>query len=568
MKKQITNQEIYNRISALQDLMQSHQIDAYIIPTTDYHGSEYVNEYFKSRQFMSGFTGSAGTLVVTSDCAWLWTDGRYFIQASAQLEGTGIELMKMGEEGVPSIAEFLHSLSTSASDFTIGFDGRIISAKDALEYVKGCAFCDIDLVDELWLERPALTSNGTYPLYLDVTGETSQSKLERVREKMQEVGADYHLITSLEEIAWLNNLRGSDIDYTPVFYAFQLISKTESKLYLLSNETYDNIYKDLEHLDGSILLDPEKASYRLYMSASSHIIEGRDPAQLMMAIKNPVEIQATKNAHLKDGIAMVNFIYWLKASIGVLPISEISAADYLELLRKKQTGFKDLSFETISAYGSHGAIVHYAPNFESNVKLQSAGFLLVDSGAHYSDGTTDITRTIALGPLSDEMKTHYTAVLKAHIALATAKFSKDTTGADLDKIAREPLHRIGLDFKHGTGHGVGHVLSVHEGPQTISPRGGDQVFLPGMITSNEPGVYLEGKYGIRLENEILCVPEDDTLAFETITLCPFDKEAINFEELTSEELIWLKDYHKKVYDLLSPHLDEHPRQWLMEQTIL
>lgn len=555
---------IAQRLEALRGLMRKNDIYAYMIPTTDYHGSEYVNDFFKAREFMSGFTGSAGTLIVTLDEALLWTDGRYFIQAENELEGTEIRLMKMGEEGVPTISEWLKSNSKR----NLSFDSRLVSAKEAKEYLENVpGFVDMDLVDEIWDERPELSSNGTYPLYLDVTGETSESKLARVREKMREAKADYHLITSLEEIAWLNNLRGSDIDYTPVFYAYELVSMDDAKLYLLSDGSYESIYSDLLELEGSILIDSSKVNHKLYTNLKSmRIIEGKDPAELMMAIKNEVEIAATKRAHIKDGVAMVNFIYWLKAQIGVLPLSEISASDYLELERRKQKGFKDLSFETICAYGPHGAIVHYSVDEKSNVKLKSEGLLLVDSGAHYSDGTTDITRTIALGPVSEKMKKHYTAVLKAHIALATSKFD-DATGADLDEIARKPIRDIGLDFKHGTGHGVGHMLSVHEGPQTISPRGKDQALLPGMITSNEPGIYIEGEYGIRLENELLCIKKDNHLAFETITYAPFDKEAINFDELTDSELAWLRNYHQRVYDVLAPHLEEHPRQWLKEQLI-
>ena len=570
---------IKKRLEALRGLMKQHNIYAYIIPTTDFHGSEYVNSHFKAREFMSGFTGSAGTLLITLSEALLWTDGRYFLQAAEELDGSGIKLMKMGEPGVPTINEWI----AGAAGGALGFDSRLVSAKEAQKLIEstatGGSFVDVDLISEIWEDRPELTSNGTYPLYLDVTGETSESKLARVREKMKQIGADYHLITSLEEIAWLNNLRGSDINYTPVFYAFELISKEDAKLYLVSDGSYENIYEDLRNIKGSILLDSNKVNYRLYsqLGGTARIIDAPDPEELMMALKNDVEIAATRNAHIKDGIAIVNFIYWLKASIGVLPINEISAADYLELERRKQPGFKDLSFETISAYGPHGAIVHYAPDFKSNAKLQSEGLLLVDSGAHYTDGTTDITRTIALGPLSDKMKDHYTAVLKGHIALATAEFTADEAngepayasadGAALDKIARLPINDIGQDYKHGTGHGVGHILSVHEGPQFISPRGAGQPVLAGMITSNEPGIYIEGEYGIRLENELLCIKKDDHLAFETITYAPFDKEAINFDELTDSELAWLRNYHQRVYDVLAPHLEEHPRQWLKEQLI-
>ncbi|MCQ2551115.1 MAG: M24 family metallopeptidase [Clostridia bacterium] len=534
---------IQERIEKLRILMKEEGLDSYLIPTTDFHGSEYVNPYFKAREYMSGFTGSAGTLLVTMDDAYLWTDSRYFIQAEDQLKGSGIKLMRIGKD-----KPFVKG--------NVGFDARVIPAKEALTY---SSFKDIDLVDKIWEDRPEFKTAGSYPIYLDVTGETSDSKIKRLQEKME---ADYHLITSLEEIAYLTNRRGMDIMYTPVFYAYMLVSKDGYKVY--SEDTYEDIYEDLEKLEGTIQLDMSKVNYALYQRIHCKVLDRKDPASLMMALKNDVEIAATKKAHLKDGIAMVNFLYWLKANIGVLPISEISCADYLELLRSKQLGFKELSFETIAGFKDHGAIVHYAATPSTNYTLSSEGFLLVDSGGQYMDGTTDITRTIALGPITDGMRRDYTAVLKANIALSMAKFDYNATGAKLDEIARAG----GLTYGHGTGHGVGHMLSVHEGPQSISAKGTEQKFLAGMITSNEPGIYVEGEYGIRLENEMLCVEKDGHLEFEILTLCPFDKQAIDFDMLTDAELNWLREYHQRVYTALAPHLDEDEKQWLKEQAIL
>ena len=649
---------IRKRIDALRALMKEVGLSAYMIPTTDYHGSEYVNPHFRFREYMSGFTGSAGTLVVTESQALLWTDGRYFLQAKEQLAGTGIQLMKMGVDGVPTIKEWIASRggesrgadadvdggesrgadaacrnlskNVESPGAVLGFDGRVVSTEEALELSKIVTIRgDLDFSAQLWQEdiadqwgdacsdgsdgslgiaqtpRQKLIASEPYPLPLEVTGETAESKLARIRQQMSELGADYHLVASLEEIAWMNNLRGNDIPCNPVFYAYQLVGMEDSQLFCLWDGSYDHVGDALDKLGGKkILLDPKIVNFSLYnrLPKDAAVIFGRDPAQLMMAIKNPVEIQATKNAHIKDGVAMVNFLYWLKANVGVQPISEVSAGDYLELCRAKQDGFKDLSFDTICGYGPHGAIIHYAANFDSNVRLESQGFLLVDSGGQYSDGTTDITRTVALGPLSKEMKDHYTAVLKAHIKLAMAKFNSGTTGAELDELCRNVLRERGLDYAHGTGHGVGHMLSVHEGPQNISPRGKEQEMLPGMITSDEPGVYLEGQYGIRLENELLCVEAEPAsaglgaeasaglgsagsaglgsagsaglgsagsagLAFEVLTLCPFDKDAIDFQQLTPEELQWLQTYNRNVYETLAPCLEPLEAQWLKQQTI-
>lgn len=560
--------------------MQENQVDAYLIPTTDYHGSEYVNDYFKCRKYISGFSGSAGTLVITMDEAWLWTDGRYFLQAAKQLADTGIGLMKMGEADVPTIPEYLKTVLKDGD--CLGFDGRVVDfhmGRQLAEKFK--VRHDLDLVGEIWSDRPPLDGSKIYAVSESVTGESASSKLSRIRRYMAEKGADYHLITKMEEIAWIFNLRGNDVANTPVFFSFALIEQEKARLYVLDTQfdfavdgvevfPYLQIFEDLGKLPaGRILLDQEIASYAMVRAIpdSVEIVSDSDPAELMKALKNPVEIASTKNAHVKDGVAMVNFLYWLKTNVGKIPMSEISAADYLEDCRRAQEGWFDLSFSTISGYAANGAIIHYDPTPETNKVLQPEGFLLVDSGGQYRDGTTDITRTIALGPLTDAMKEHYTAVLRCNIDLAITRFNAGTTGAQLDEITRKPLRDIGLDYGHGTGHGVGHILSCHEGPQIISPKGTRCPFYPGMITSDEPGVYLEGEYGIRLENELLCIEEPDgRYGFETITLCPFDPEAILPGLLTDEELAYLNDYHQKVRQTLTPLVSPEVAPWLEKQT--
>jgi len=560
----------------LRDKMRENGFDAYLIPTTDYHGSEYVNDYFKCRRYVSGFTGSAGTLIVTQNEAKLWTDGRYFLQAATQLEGSGIDLMKMGQPGVPTMMEYLESALDDGD--ILAFDGRVmdnalgqqLAEKFNVAYEK-------DLVDEIWPDRPQIVPSKIYALDQSVTGESSASKLGRVHRYMEEKGADYHLITKMEEIAWLYNLRGSDVANNPVFFSFALLTQEEDRLYVLDADLhgesvypYTQIFEDLRSLaPGVMLLDENTVSFAMLQMLPDwvEVISAENPVSLMKTLKNPTEIAATKNAHLKDGAAMVNFIYWLKQNIDKLEMSEISAADYLEGCRRAQAGCYDISFESISGYAEHGAIIHYFATPETNKILKPEGFLLVDSGGQYNDGTTDITRTISLGPLTAEMKKHYTAVLKCHIALSSAKFNHGTTGAELDALTRKPLQALGLDYNHGTGHGVGHILSCHEGPQSISPRGTKYSILPGMINSDEPGVYLEGQYGIRLENEILCVElPGGKLGFEPVTFCPFELDAIELSDLTEDERNWLNDYHRQVWGKISPLVDAETAAWLREAT--
>lgn len=567
MRKQLTD---------LRRKMAERGIDAYIVPTTDFHGSEYVNDHFKCREYISGFTGSAGTLVVTAEDAGLWTDGRYFLQASQELSGSGIHLMKMNQAATPTIPGYLRE--NIPSDGTVGFDGRIVGWSMGYELERDhSVICDLDLAGEIWSDRPKLEGSAIYSLPIETTGESAKSKLERLRRAMAEKHADFHLITSLEEIAWLYNLRGNDVKYTPVFYAFALITMEEDRLYVLdrsfeerSTLPYLQVFDDLRTLGpGRILLNKDVTSYSLVnaISPQTEIISGTDPAEIMKATKNPVEISCTRRAHIKDGIAMVKFIHWIKTNVGKQKITEISASDRLEAFRRQQPGCFDLSFDTISGYMDNGAIVHYAPSPETDRELKPEGLLLIDSGGQYKDGTTDITRTVVLGPLTGQMKEDYTTILKSNLTLSMAKFAKGTTGTQLDETARRPVRDRGLDFDHGTGHGVGHILSVHEGPNNISPRNGSWPITPGMITTDEPGIYKEGEYGIRLENELLCVEDaGGSLKFEPITMCPFDREAIIPQMLTEEERSYLNGYHRKVYDSLSQGLEQDLKDWLKEQT--
>ena len=442
---------------------------------------------------------------------------------------------------------------------------------------------DLDLVGDIWTDRPEIIPSQIYEIPLEVTGETTASKLDRLRAEMGD--ADWLLVSRLEDIAWIYNMRGHDVEHTPVFYAFALISKKEDILYVMDDSyikhsasladgsaktavrRYAEVFEDLRQLaDCRIMLDKDSVSYALAESLQDSVTRMfcKSPAEKLKAVKNSTEIKATKNAHIRDGAAMAEFLYWLKNSVSAGQVTEISLADHLESCRRRR-GAYDLSFDTIAGYEEHGAIIHYSATESSSAVLKPEGFVLIDSGGQYDDGTTDITRTVALGPVSGDRKKVYTAVLKAHVALAMAVFDENTTGADLDIIARKPLRELGLDFNHGTGHGVGHMLSVHEGPNTISPRAAACHIVPGMITSDEPGVYLEGRYGIRTENEILCIKKDGKYAFEMITFCPYERDAIDVAMLTEGEIKYVDDYHRKVYETLSPLLDEDVSGWLEEQ---
>lgn len=579
-----------DNLELFQQTMKLYNIDAYIIPTGDYHNSEYVGDYFKSREFLSGFTGSAGTLLVTKERAYLWTDGRYFIQAAKQIEGKPIDLMKMDED--VSIEEFLVDFMKDKKN--LAFDGKVLPAnfveklKELLPYVN--IMYDIDLMNQVWKQRPSLPFSLIYKLDTFFSGKSYEEKLNEIRAVMAKEKANYHILSSLEDQAWLYNLRGNDVAHTPVFLAYTVIDQDHVTLYVdqtkidysvdkylsdnqIQVKSYFDIYESIKNVKNkTILMDLNKVNYQLYASVKTNnkIIDKEDPSLLLKSIKNPVEIENIKRAHIKDGVAMTKFMYYIKTGIqNDIEMSELSVSDYLEELRREDKGLVDLSFNTICAFKDHAAMMHYNATPESNSKITGNGFLLVDSGGHYLEGTTDVTRTYAIGNISSEMKHHYTAVLKSHIALAKTVFLKGCTGQMLDAIAREPIWQLELDYKCGTGHGVGYLLSVHEGPNRFRWRMPSCVLEPGMVTTDEPGIYIKGKYGIRIENELLCVEKSTNeygtfLAFEPITYCPIDKDAILINSLSNEEKEWLNNYQNMVYEKVSPYLNDIELKWLKE----
>ena len=592
---------VTERIQALRAEMQKRNIDMYIVPTSDFHESEYVGDYFKARKYITGFTGSAGTAVITKDAAGLWADGRYFIQAEQQLAGSPITLYRMGEEGVPTVKEYVEQNLKEGG--CLGFDGRVINAKDGEDYEKtaagrqGTVYADEDLVGVIWEGRPELPKNPVFVLEGKYAGESTESKLKRLREKMAEKKAGIHILTSLYDIAWLFNIRGGDISHVPVVLSFAAITDQDC-IWFIHEEVldqnlqqycreqhitilpYGDIYRYAEEIpeNASVLLDKNIVNYRIFhnLAPKVNVVHGENPTELMKAVKNETELSNIRNAHVKDGVAFTKFMYWLKTNIGKIEITEISASDYLEGLRKEQELFVDLSFDTISAYGANAAMMHYTATPESNAVLKPQGFLLVDSGGHYLDGSTDITRTMALGSLTEEEKFPFTTVCRSNLNLAAAKFLHGCRGLNLDILSRGPLWNLGLDYKCGTGHGIGYLLNVHEGPNgfrwKIVPERGDSCVLEeGMVTTDEPGVYLEGKYGIRTENELICKKAEKNeygqfMEFETITYAPIDLDAILSEEMTATERNLLNQYHKMVYEKISPFLEKEEQEWLKTYT--
>ena len=579
--------------------MKETGVDACLIPTSDFHGSEYVGDYFKCREYISGFTGSAGTLVVTLDEAGLWTDGRYFLQAAKQLSGSGITLMRERQPGVPSIEEYLKT--TLKKGETLGFDGRCIMAEYAdtlitqLNALGVAVRTDIDLPGAMWEKRPPLSAQAVWPLPVEYAGESSESKIKRVREFLSEKKAQYLLLTSLEDIAWLLNRRGNDVESTPVILSYLLLGQQEIIWYVqeeclsekikillemqgIKNAPYAQIYEDVKKLpeEASVYYDKAAVNTALVSALPDKVkkIEGVNPTLLFKAKKNPVEVENERKAHIKDGVAVTKFIYWLKKNAGKQKVTERTAAAKLEEFRMAQENYIEPSFAPIIAYKEHGAIVHYSATKESDAEIQPESFVLADTGGHYLEGTTDITRTIALGTLTQEEKEMYTTVLKGHIQLETARFLQGCSGQSLDILARTPLWEKGFDYNHGTGHGVGYLLSVHEGPNSFRYRPSvngrnDCILEEGMITSDEPGIYLEGKFGIRLENMIVCQKDVEneygrSLCFDSLTLVPFDLSAIILEELSTKERRWLEQYHKKVFETIAPYLTEEETEWLKE----
>ena len=586
MKKELT---------ALRRRMAETGVDAYLIPSDDFHGSEYVGDYFKCRSYISGFTGSAGTLIALQDQAGLWTDGRYFLQAEAQLEGSGITLYRMGEKNVPTEEVFLKEHLKEGQ--VLGFDGRTVTARrfHALQKqlsAQNIRFrTDLDLAGDVWSGRPPLSAAPVWALEESYCGKSRAEKLADVRARMAERGTDLLLLSSLDDIAWLLNIRGGDVECCPVVLSYLAVTAEEALLFIneavldaplraalakdgVALRPYHDVYAFAAAQSGKhIWLDEEKTNCALWTAAegSNEIFSAPNPTALPKAIKNPVEVENERIAHLRDGIAVTKFMYWLHTHVGREAITERSAAEILESFRARQPHYLGASFAPIMAYGAHGAIVHYSATAESDIPLQSEGFLLSDTGGHYLEGTTDITRTFVLGPLSEEMKRHYTLVLRSHLALLNAVFLHGCRGSALDMIARQSLWQEGLDFNHGTGHGVGYLLSVHEGPNSFRFRsaGQDAVLEPGMILSDEPGLYFAGQYGIRLENLVVCEDRFENeygrfMGFAPLTLVPFEREAIDISLLTAREKEWLNAYHRTVYDALAPHLEEEEAQWLRQ----
>ncbi len=583
--------EIIDRLTKLRELMKEHNLTMYYVPTDDYHMSEYVGDFFKERVFMSGFTGSAGVLLVTLDKAYLWTDGRYFLQAEKQLAGSTIELMKMGNENVPTVLEFVNDYKGVKR---IGFDGRCVSVsfgRKISEIDNIYVDANLDLVNDIWQTRPKMSAEKGYFLDIKYAGVSRSEKLEKLQKDLVSKNATVSIISSLDDIMWTLNLRGNDVVCNPVILSYLAIYKEKAILYInestLTKEMisslskdhviirkYNDIYTDVSNMQGeTVILDADKTNYKMLISVNdtNKVIFKSNYSTMLKACKNNVEVSNIKKAHLKDAVAMCKFMYWLKTNVGKVEMSEISVSEKLLSFRKEGSNFKDVSFGTIAGFGSNGAIVHYSATKETDTKVVPNSFLLVDSGGHYLEGTTDITRTFALGKVNDEMRHHFTLVLKSYLALSDARFIRGVKGYTLDMLARKPLWNEGLDFNHGTGHGVGYLLNVHEGPQGIKYNRNQAEFHEGMVTSDEPGLYLTGKYGIRHESLLLCkraftTEFGDFLEFEPLTLVPFDLDGINADELTKEEINKLNSYHQRVYEKVSPLLSKEEAKFLRKYT--
>lgn len=585
---------IKERLMKLREEMNKEGMQAYIIPTSDFHETEYVSEYFAARKYMSGFTGSAGVLVVLLDKAGLWTDGRYFIQAANQLAGSGIDLMKQGQEDTPSIEEYIVTNLTQGS--IVGFDGRVMNVNDANKYKQAFMMHDIkmvtdkDLVGRIWDDRPALPCTETFHYDEKYAGKSISEKLTQVREAMKGYNCRSHIVTKIDEIAWLYNLRAHDVPHFPVALAYTIIKENDAMIYIdasrLDEESktlfaqnhiqvkdYEAIYEDVKTLEGPVLVDGNFVNSKIVYSLNTEIVYAQDPIVLLKAMKNETELANTRNAHIKDGVACTKFMYWLMQNVNN-GISEMSAQEKLQELRKEQADYLEDSFNTICAYKEHAAMMHYSSTEETNVELKPEGMLLVDSGGQYLDGTTDITRTFVLGSITEEEKKWFTLALKGHIRLEKANFLYGCRGLNLDILARGPLWDLDMDYQCGTGHGVGHLSNVHEAPNgfrwKIVPERNDSCVLEeGMITSNEPGVYVEGEFGIRHENEMVVVKGNKNfygqfMHFETLTFVPFDRKGIDKSLLSEDELAWLNDYHASVYEKISPFLTNEEAEWLKE----
>ena len=592
---------INQRLEDLREVMRREHLAAFIFPSTDPHQSEYVADHWKGREFISGFNGSAGTAVVTMNAAALWTDSRYFLAAEEQLKGTEFRLMKLKVDGTPTIPEWIGRECGAGAEVAV--DGWCCSANSVKELIAdlrkqgGITLrTNLDPLKTIWYGRPTVPENPVEIYPMAYAGETAHDKIVRIREALRKQHADGMLMASLDDIAWTLNLRGTDVHCNPVFVSYLLISSKDVTLYInkkkLSAEVsaylktegvgvddYENVKKGLkDYFEYNILLDPDEVNYMLYdavrkkESPKTEIVEQESPVKRMKTVKNEREIAGFRSAMLKDGIAMVKFLKWLSGYVGsseITGLSEISISDKLTSLRAQQPLYRDISFDTIAGYGEHAAIVHYEATPETDIPLQPRGLLLLDSGAQYLDGTTDITRTIALGELTDEEKKIYTLVLKGHIQIEICKFPSGSSGTQIDILARKDMWREGLNYLHGTGHGVGTYLNVHEGPHQLRMEWKPAPLVAGMTVTDEPGIYLPGRCGVRTENTLLIVPYRETefgsfLQFEPLTLCPIDKAPIIKEMMTAEEVAWLNDYHQMVFDRLSPYLDVDEKAWLQE----
>ena len=583
---------INQRLEDLREVMRREHLSAFIFPSTDPHQGEYVPDHWKGREFISGFNGSAGTAVVTMHSAALWTDSRYFIAAEEQLRGTEYQLMKLKIEGTPTIPEWLGQELKDVKSPEIGIDGMVNSANATRSLISDLrkeggitVRTNLDPLAQIWYNRPAIPRNPVELFPMEFAGEATHDKLARIRKALRRQHADGMLMAALDDIAWTLNLRGTDVHCNPVFVAYLLISSNDATLYVnpvkltpevnaylkaegVKTDTYEHVITGLkDYFEYNILLDPDEVNYTLFKTVKREIVEEESPVKRMKTVKNETEIAGFRRAMLKDGIAMVKFLKWLKPAVEAGGQTEMSIDRKLTALRAEQPHFRGISFDTIAGYEEHGAIVHYEATPDTDIALQPKGFLLLDSGAQYSDGTTDITRTIALGPITEEQKRIYTLVLKGHIQIELCKFPSGSSGTQIDILARKDMWREGLNYLHGTGHGVGTYLNVHEGPHQFRMEWKPAPLVAGMTITDEPGIYLPGRFGVRIENTLLIKPYLETefgrfLQFESLTLCPIDTEPIVRDMLLPEEAEWLNTYHETVYEQLAPHLEEEERRWL------
>lgn len=590
---------VTERVQRLRSLMAEKGIDAYVVPTADFHQSEYVGEHFKARKFITGFSGSYGTAVITKDDGGLWTDGRYFFQAENQLSGSGIRLMKMFVGDTPSITEYLQENIPEGG--AVGFDGRVLSMGEGQEYEEALSAKNIrihysdDLIDAIWEDRPSLSKKPAFFLEEKYSGESSASKLARVRKAMAEKGADSHIIASLDDVCWLLNIRGDDVDFFPLLLSYAVVTMDKAELYVDSSKLddrireelsknnvsvhpYNDIYEDIKSLspDSTTMIDPMKMNYALYKNIPCKIVEAANPTILMKAMKNDVELENVKEAHIKDGIAITKFMYWIKNRYDKEPITELSSAAKLTELRSAQEGYISDSFEPLCAFADHAAMMHYSPSEETDVQLKSGAFFLNDTGGGYYEGSTDITRTFVLGSVDQQMKKYFTAVVRAMMRLSRARFLYGCYGYNLDVLARGPIWDLDLDYQCGTGHGVGYLGNIHEAPTgfrwyVVPGKNEHHQLEEGMVITDEPGIYEDGQFGIRIENEFIVRKGTKNkygqfMYFETVTFAPIDLDGIDPEEMSRDEREWLNNYHKDVYEKIGPHLTDEEREWLKGYT--